>query len=162
MEPPPRRRDGALARTRMAAAGVRPEPARMIFAPVALLQQEAALVVDHEDRERAVQEPAAMHGLLAAGADRAVAFVDQDQLLVGHQRGALSFSALALRRSIRLARSTTKRVWVPALIGSSSSLAATSNTTLRPSTETTRAVISTVLPMRVAARCLRATSTPTE
>src|SRR5258708_5459517 len=61
-----------------------------------------------------------------------------------------------------LAVSTTNRVWVPRLISSGSSLAATSKVTLRPSTAVTRTVISTVAPSSVGARCLTATSTPTE
>ena len=61
-----------------------------------------------------------------------------------------------------LAMSTTNRAWLPALTASSSSLAATSNVTLRPSTAVTLTLISTVIPGSVAARCLTDTSMPTE
>src|SRR6266568_415119 len=171
MQPPAGRRDRALARTRMAAAGVRPQSARVIFLAVALLQHDLSLRISEEDREGAMQETLAVDQVLAVGADGMVAFVNQDQLLVSHLGviwraahafRAASFATLARSASIRLSRLTTKRVWVPALIRSISSLAATSNTTLRRSTTVTVTVISTVEPMRVAARCLSATSTPTE
>src|SRR5215471_5496229 len=71
-------------------------------------------------------------------------------------------AALALSRSNVLALSMMKRVWVPAPTSSSSSLTFTSKDTLRPSTAATCTVISTVMPMRVGARCLMPTSIPTE
>ena len=80
-EPAARRDQGAFARARMAAAGVRPQPARVIFFRTALLQHDPSLVVHHEDRERAVQQAAAVNGGLAAGAGGAVVLVDQDELL---------------------------------------------------------------------------------
>src|SRR5262245_66464347 len=120
----------------------------MVFARVALLQQDAALRVHHEDREGAVEEAGAMHNVLAPGADGAVAFIYEDQLLLSRTRrcarhafNAASLACFAFNRSIRLDSSTTKRVCVPLLISSTSSLAETSNTTLRPSTEATRPVI---------------------
>src|SRR5262249_27189227 len=79
-----------------------------------------------------------------------------------HPDRAAKRAALALIRSKVLALSTTKRVWVPAPTLSSSSLTATSNDTLRPSTASTRTAISTVMPSSVGARCLTATSIPTE
>src|SRR5262249_25410322 len=77
-------------------------------------------------------------------------------------RCAASRAAFALSRSKVLAFSTTTRVWVPAPTSSSSSLTATSNDTFRRSTATTRTVISTVIPIKVGARCFTATSIPTE
>src|SRR5215470_1977835 len=169
----------------MAAAGIRPQPARMILLAAALLQQEPPALIDQKDREGAMKEPLAVDRVLAGGADRAIALVDQDQLFIGHigrrwlvARGsptidsrdrkpvhafsAASFAALSLRASTRLSRLSTKRAWLPVLIWSISSLAETSNTTLRRSTAITVAVISTAEPMRVAARCLSAISIPTE
>src|SRR5262245_19348931 len=98
VEPPPRRRDGALAGAWMSAAGIRPQPARVIFFRIALLQQDPPALVDHEDRERAVQEPGAVDGGLAARPGGAVALVDQDQFLVAHGLGACrrSFTRTAL------------------------------------------------------------------
>src|SRR5436305_1904585 len=81
-----RRRNGPLPRARMPAAGVRPQPARMVFARIALLQQDAAAIIEHEDRERAMQAALAMDRLLGGGAERAVALVDQDQGLVSPLR----------------------------------------------------------------------------
>src|SRR3954464_7249023 len=82
-EPPARRRGRALARTRMAATGVRPQAAGVIFAAVALLQKNPAALIDDEDRERAVEEAGAMHVHLAAGADGTIALVDENQWLAG-------------------------------------------------------------------------------
>src|SRR4051812_47965458 len=81
-EPPARRRGRALARTRMAATGVRPQTAGVIFAAVALLQKNTAAPLDDEDRERSMVEARAMHVHLAAGADGAIALVDENQRLV--------------------------------------------------------------------------------
>src|SRR6266545_6772441 len=101
----------------MAAAGVRPQSARVIFLAVALLQHDLSLRVGEEDRERAVQETPAVDHVLAVGADGMVAFVDQDQLFVSHLGviwraahafSAASFAALALIASTRLSRLTTK------------------------------------------------------
>jgi len=61
-----------------------------------------------------------------------------------------------------LAVSTTKRTWEPELMVSTSSFAVTAKVTLRPSTAVTVVAISTVEPGKVGARCLIATSTPTE
>src|ERR1700759_1563473 len=80
----------------------------------------------------------------------------------GYAGRAGIFAAFALRRSTVFALSTTKRAWVPLLTVSSSSLAVTANITLRPSTAVTSAVISTVMPGSVGARCLTDTSMPTE
>src|SRR5271169_5600843 len=71
-------------------------------------------------------------------------------------------AAFAFRRSIVLPTSTTKRPCVPLQIGSISSLADTSNETLRPSKALTVTVISTDMPSKVGARCLMAMSVPTE
>src|SRR5580704_2217514 len=105
----------------------------MIFPRASLLQQDAALRVHHEDRERAVQEARPMHRHFAGSADRPVALVGQDQGLVRYCsfHCAVRFAALALSRSIVLATSTTKRPCVPRLISSSSSRTATSKLTLR-------------------------------
>ena len=119
MQPPAGGRDRALARARMAAAGVRPQSARVIFLLAALLQHDLSLGVGEEDREGAVQETLAVDQVLAVGADGMVAFVDQDQLFVSHVGEiwpaahafrAASFAALALSASTRLSRLTTKRV----------------------------------------------------
>src|ERR1700751_2261121 len=94
LESPPRRRACALAGPRMSAARIRPQPARMIFARAAPLQEDPPLLVDDEDRECAMQQPGAVDGVLAGGADRAVSFIDQDQRLVTHRRTPASFAAL--------------------------------------------------------------------
>jgi hypothetical protein len=75
-------RHGPLARTRMPAARIRPQPARMVFARVSLLQQDAAAPVDQEDRERAMQQALLMDRQLGRGSRGPVAFIDQDQGLV--------------------------------------------------------------------------------
>src|SRR5215470_352324 len=102
-----------------------------------------------------MEQTLAVDRVLAGCADCAVALVDQDQLFIGHAGNhafrAASFAALALSASTRLSRLTTKRAWLPVLIWSISSLAETSNTTLRRSTAVTVAVISMVEPKRVAA-----------
>src|SRR5437660_7839153 len=129
----------------------------MIFARVSLLQQNSSPVVDHEDRESAMQQALKMGRLLGRGAHRPVAFVDQDQRFIGSLRDlhfVTRLAALALRRAMVLATSTTKRVWVPRPISSISSLAATSKVILRPSTANTSTVISIVIPGSVGARCL--------
>src|SRR5262249_30040527 len=61
----------------------RPQSARMVLLPAALLQHEAAALVHQEDREGPVQQAGAMHRGLALRSGRTVAFVDQDQRLVG-------------------------------------------------------------------------------
>src|SRR5207248_2115798 len=94
MQATPCGRDRAFARTRMSAAGVRPQPAGVIFFWVALLQQDPPAPVDQEDRKGAMQEPRAVHGLLAGCPDGAISFVDQDQSLVCHLPRALSLAAL--------------------------------------------------------------------
>src|SRR5262245_32438857 len=93
--------------------------------------------------------------------------IEHERLAAHHARHALarcaaSRAAFALSRSKVLAFSTTNRVWVPAPTSSSSSLTATSNDTFRRSTAATRTVISTVIPIKVGARCFTATSIPTE
>src|SRR5215831_13493194 len=82
-EPPARRRGGAFAGTRMAATGIRPQSARVIFVRTALLDHDAPARVHDEDRKRAMQEPGAMNRGFARRAGGAVAFVDQNQLLLG-------------------------------------------------------------------------------
>ena len=48
-QPPMGRFDGTFSRSRMAAARVRPEAARVIFVGCAALQQQSAGAVEHED-----------------------------------------------------------------------------------------------------------------
>ena len=74
----------SFARTRMPAAGIRQQSPGMIFLPAAPLQQDAALVVHDEDRERAMQQARAMHRGLLADADGAVLLVDKDQPFLSH------------------------------------------------------------------------------
>src|SRR5262249_19796299 len=81
VEAPARRGDGALARTRMPAARIRPQPARVIFLRIALLQPDPPAIVNDEDRERPVKPPGTMHRGLAGLARGGVAFVDQDEVL---------------------------------------------------------------------------------
>src|SRR5258708_32995637 len=76
-------RHGSLAWPRMPAARIRPQPARMVFARVPLLEKNSSPVVHHEDRERAMQEALEMDVLFGGGAQGPVAFIDQDQRLVG-------------------------------------------------------------------------------
>src|SRR5688572_3346867 len=66
----------------MAAAGVGPQPAGMVLRRIAPLQQELALGVSHQGRDRAVLESAAVRVELARGADRDVAGIDQDDVVV--------------------------------------------------------------------------------
>src|SRR5262249_31225616 len=81
--PRARGRDRASAVARMAATGIRPQPARVIFVRAAPLHHDASARVHDEDRKGAMQEPGAMNRGLARRADGAVAFVDQDQLFLG-------------------------------------------------------------------------------
>src|SRR5260370_7770252 len=67
----------------MAATGIRPQSARVIFVRAALLDHDAPARVDHEDRKRAMQEPGAMNRGFARRAAAAVAFAARDQLLLG-------------------------------------------------------------------------------
>jgi hypothetical protein len=65
------------------------------------LEKDASPLVDHEDREGAVQEALPMDRLFGRGAHGPVAFIDQDQRLVGPSRRSHSITrlaALALRR----------------------------------------------------------------
>src|SRR5262249_30703445 len=73
-EPAARGRKRALAGTRVAATGIRPQAAGVIFFRASPLQQDAAAIVDDEDREGAVQQAGAVSGGLAGAPDRAVAF----------------------------------------------------------------------------------------
>src|SRR5262249_39799379 len=77
------RRGGAFTGTRMAATGIRPQPARVIFVRTALLDHDAPARVHDEDRKRAMQKPGAMNRGLARRAGGAIALIDQDQLLLG-------------------------------------------------------------------------------
>ena len=80
----PARRDlRALAQARMAAAGIRPQAAGMVFRWMPLLQQDAPAGVAQEHRERAMQEPGPVCGMLLGRPDRAVVLVDQDDLVAG-------------------------------------------------------------------------------
>src|SRR5947208_1156054 len=85
MQPPARRRNGALAGTRMSAAGIRPQSTGVIFLGVALLQHDPPAVVHDEDREGAMQETTAMNGRFSGRPGGAVAFVNQNELFLGHQ-----------------------------------------------------------------------------
>src|SRR5262249_20716334 len=80
---PASRGDRVFAVARMAATGIRPQSARVIFVGAALLPHDAPARVHHEDRKRAMQEPSAMNRGLARRAGGAVALVDQDELLLG-------------------------------------------------------------------------------
>ena len=84
MEPATGGRDRTLAGTGMSATGIRPQAARVIFPRMPLLQHNAPLLIDQEDREGAMQQPRAVDGILTPDADRAVVFVDQDQRIIGH------------------------------------------------------------------------------
>src|SRR5262249_49432202 len=76
-------RGGAFTGTRMAATGIRPQSAGVIFVRTALLDHDAPARVHDEDRNRAMQKPGAVNRGFARRAGGAVAFVDQDQLLLG-------------------------------------------------------------------------------
>jgi hypothetical protein len=56
----------------------------VIFVGIATLENNASGVIDEEDREGAMQEPAAMHGCLSGRARRAIVVIDQNNLLFGH------------------------------------------------------------------------------
>src|SRR5262249_58965677 len=109
-----------------------------------------------------LQEIRPRHALVAVGRDGAVApRCGCHGASVRHpERAAARLAAFAFSRSCVLPTSTTKRVWVLVAIGSSSSLAAISNSTLRPSTPTTLAAISTPLPRRAGPTRRTGTSRP--
>src|SRR5262249_979967 len=86
-EPPEGRRGGAFAGTRMAATGIRPQSARVIFVRTALLDHDAPARVHDEDRKRAMQKPGAMHRGFARRAGGAVALGGQIRLLLGRVGG---------------------------------------------------------------------------
>src|SRR4051794_26027979 len=75
-EPAARREHRPLARARMAAAGIRPKPARVILLRTALLQHDPPVPVHHENRKGAMQKAFAVDGCLATGAGGAVALID--------------------------------------------------------------------------------------
>lgn len=81
-QPPLRGAGRAFAGPGMAAAGIRPKAARVIFGEGALLEQHATLCIDEEDGKRAVPQAAFVHDALASFADAAIARVDEDERLV--------------------------------------------------------------------------------
>src|ERR1041385_6928524 len=83
-EAPPRGIGSGFARQRMAAAGVGPQSAGMIFRETPSLQQELALGVAHQHRDGTVLEPTPVRIELARGADLNIVGIDQDdQVVVG-------------------------------------------------------------------------------
>ena len=62
-EPAARREHCPLARARMAAAGIRPKPARVVLLRTALLQHDPPVLVHHEDRKGAMEKAFAVDGL---------------------------------------------------------------------------------------------------
>ena len=66
-----------LARARMAAGGVGPQPARVVLVVRAALQQHLAVAVEHEHAERAVQQPPLVRIQLGRLAHLPVVLVDQ-------------------------------------------------------------------------------------
>src|SRR6476619_8581534 len=75
---------GAFARQRMAAAGVGPQAAGVIFRQAPPLQQEFALSVAHQHRDGAVLQAAPVRVELAGGADLDIVGIDQnDRVVVG-------------------------------------------------------------------------------
>src|SRR4051794_38198124 len=103
-EPAARREHCPLARARMAAAGIRPKPARVVLLRTALLQHDPPVLVHHEDRKGAMQKAFAVDGCLAPGAGGAVALIDQDELLFRHHgffacRKSLTRTALPCERA---------------------------------------------------------------
>src|SRR5438552_451934 len=79
----------------MAAAGIRPQPAGMVFLAATLLQQDAPLLVDDENRECPVQQPLLMNGNFARRPKRAVALIDENQGFI--VEGAKSFARAGAR-----------------------------------------------------------------
>lgn len=69
-----------LARPRMSAAGIRPEPGRMVFEPAAALQQQPSLSVDEEDGKCPMAEALPVDPGLTGLADRAIAGINKNQL----------------------------------------------------------------------------------
>ena len=80
-EPALRGRSGRLTGSRMAAARVRPETAAVVFRERTTLQQRTALRVEHEDRERSMQQTHDVRILLFAHADRDILAVNEDHVL---------------------------------------------------------------------------------
>src|SRR5262249_10932679 len=79
---------GCLVRQRMAAAGIGPEPARVILRRIAPLQKKLAVRVAHQHRDRAMSQSALMRIELAGGADLHIVGIDQDHRIgVGHYSG---------------------------------------------------------------------------
>src|SRR5262249_4754873 len=121
-EPPARRRDRAFAVARMAATGIRPQSARVIFVRAAPLDHDAPARVHDEDRKRAVQEPGAMNRGFARRAGGAVALVDQDQLLLG---GVARHGLFACRRSFTRTALPCERGTSPGALSMTSQLTPT-------------------------------------
>src|SRR4051812_46803874 len=102
-EPAARREHRPFARARMAAAGIRPKPARVVLLRAALLQHDPPALVHHEDGKGAMQQPLAMDRCLASGTGGAIALIDQDELLFRHHgffacRKSLTRTALPCER----------------------------------------------------------------
>ena len=89
-EPPVRRRPDVLPRAGMAATGIGPQSAGVIFADVTLLQQLAAHAVPHDHREGTMEGAGAVRLELAGGADNLVARIDEDHQLLLIAHGGLS------------------------------------------------------------------------
>src|SRR5262245_65243557 len=70
-----------LARSRVAAAGVGTQPAGMILAGGALLQQQAVVVVAYDHRNGAVAQALTVRLELAHGAERPVIGIDENHLV---------------------------------------------------------------------------------
>jgi len=85
-EAPPRRRVGRLARPRMPACSVGPQPARVVLAQRPPLEQQLVAVVEGEDREGPVQLSRAMDGELLADALLDIGLIDKDHVL-DHRTG---------------------------------------------------------------------------
>src|SRR5262249_40030701 len=142
----------------------RPEIVRLDARGIDLATKRRDLGVGASDR---LFEPTQLQCLELCAPHRLGRAIEHECLAAHRARHALpccaaNRAAFALSRSKVLAFSTTNRVWVPAPTSSSSSLTATSNDTFRQSTAMTRTVISTVIPIKVGARCFTATSIPTE
>src|SRR6516165_10955391 len=121
-EPPARRGGGAFAAARMAATGIRPQSARVIFVRAALLDHDAPARVHHEDRKRAMQEPGAMDRGFARRANGAVALVDQDQLLLA---GVVRHGLFACRKSFTRTALPWERGTSPGALSTTSQLTPT-------------------------------------
>ena len=80
---------GRLARARVPAGRVRPQPAGVVLAQRAPLQQQFAAVVEGEDREGPVQLAREVYGELLADALLGIGLVDQDHVLDHRTRDSI-------------------------------------------------------------------------